>query len=384
MAGSLLTTPILDCHVHYGNPGFRQGLMEVMEANSIARFNVVCTPHRTRLSLVPDALHLKAHAPEKITVFGGMDIAPLFMAPDTCGAMFAAYVDTLLMLGCDGIKMIEGKPDMRKTLPIPAFDSPVYEPYWQKLEESGTPLIFHVNDPEEFWDAERVPQWAKEQGWFYGDGTFTNNEKQYSEVIQVLKRHPKLKVVFAHFFFLSAQLERLGGYLDQFPGMCVDLTPGIEMYHNFTLHPEKTRDFFIKYQDRILYGTDIGAKALLSTPEEGIEKLESHVRVEVVRHFLEEDGEFQLDVDSGFLFGKFAEPYRGIHLPLEILEKVYHKNFERLAGSMPRTLNPQAIIGECERLKFVINAMGKTQPGVAMDTSIVEMVSNYFKDPVKN
>jgi predicted TIM-barrel fold metal-dependent hydrolase len=379
MAGSLFNTSIIDCHVHYGHPGFRQGLLDVMEVNSIARFNVVCTPHRTRLSLVPDALHLKAHAPEKITIFGGLDISPLFMAPDSCGEKFASYVDTLLMVGCDGIKMIEGKPDMRKTLPIPAFDSPVYEPYWQKLEQGNTPLIFHVNDPEEFWDTKRVPQWAKDQGWFYGDGTFIDNEKQYTEVINVLKRHPNLRVVFAHFFFLSAQLERLGGYLDRFPGMCIDLTPGIEMYHNFALNLEKTREFFIKYQDRILYGTDIGAKAMLSTPEQGIEKQESRVRVEVGRHFLEDDGEFQLDIDSGFLFGKFAEPYRGIHLPLEILEKIYYKNFERLVGSAPRNLNPQAIIGECERLEFVINAMGMTQPGVVMDTSIVKMVSNYFK-----
>ena len=45
------------------------------------------------------------------------------------------------------------------------------------------PLIFHVNDPEEFWDPARVPGWAREQGWFYGDGSFIDNKAQYAEVL---------------------------------------------------------------------------------------------------------------------------------------------------------------------------------------------------------
>jgi len=113
-------------------------------------------------------------------------------------------------------------------------------------------------------------------------------------VINVLQRHPDIKVVFAHFFFMSAQLERLGEYLDRYPNMCVDLTPGIEMYRNFSKNPEGARNFFRKYQDRILYGTDIGAKALLATPDEGIQKGESWSRINLVRSFLEKSGEFKL------------------------------------------------------------------------------------------
>jgi len=382
MNHALADLPVLDCHIHFGHPNFAPGLIEILDKNRVNKFNIVCTPHRTRLSLVPDALYLKSLHPQRVYVFGGLDISPLFMAPDSCGALFAEYVGTLLNMGCDGVKMIEGKPDMRKMLPIPPFDSHAYEPYWNRLEEGGVPLLFHVNDPEEFWDAQRVPDWARQQGWFYGDGTFINNEAQYTQVFHVLERHPKLKVIFAHFFFLSAQLPRLADLLDRFPNLCVDLTPGIEMYHNFSREPQAAREFFLRYQDRILFGTDIGAKALLSTPELGIEPEESAVRIKIVRRFLEMEGEFKLEVESGFLFGRFSGPFQGIGLPQDVLKKIYFQNFERLAGSQPRALHPQEILAECDRLSMLIPAMGSVQPDVPGDVSIVKMVKEHFSIPI--
>ena len=140
-----LDLSIIDGHIHYGHPALMSSLISVLDKLHVGRLNVVCTPHPTRLSLVPDALHLKAHFPDRVYVFGGMDISALFVAPDQSGSIFADYVDTLLALGCDGVKMIEGKPDMRKMLPIPAFDREVYAPYWERLVEREVPLVFHVN-----------------------------------------------------------------------------------------------------------------------------------------------------------------------------------------------------------------------------------------------
>ena len=371
--------PVADCHIHYGNPMLMKGLMNILDKNRIGKCNIVCTPHEKRLSLVPDALHLKAHYPEKVYVFGGLDISVLFMYPETCGTYFANYVDTLLAMGCDGVKMIEGKPDMRKRLPIPAFDGQAYAPYWVKMEAIGLPVVFHVNDPEEFWDVKQVPEWAREQGWYYGDGSYINNEVQYNEVINVLRRHPGLKVIFAHFFFLSNQLERLAGYLDEFPNMHVDLTPGIEMFHNFSKKPQSVHDFFIKYQDRILYGTDLGAKALLAEVGEEIELEESKMRVDLLRSFLENEGGFRLNTEKGYLFGKFSGWFQGIHLPKEVLNKIYSRNFEKLAGKQPRPINAAKIIQECQRLMEIIPIMSAAQPGQIGDTSVAKQVINYFE-----
>lgn len=368
---------IIDGHIHYAHYSYEDSLMSILAGAGIDRLAVVCTPDDKRLSLVPDAMHLKARHPQKVFVFGGLDISPLFMAPDIAGEAFAHYVDVLSEMGADGIKMIEGKAEMRKRLPIPDFDDPVFAPYWEKMAETQTPLIFHVNDPETFWDAEKAPDWARERGWFYGDGTYIDNEEQYRQIMNVLDKHPDLNVTFAHFFFLSGQLNRLGDYLDRYPHMHVDLTPGIEMYLNFAENPQKARDFFIQYQDRILYGTDIGARALLADREGGIQEEESLARIEVVRGFLEKEGPFSLH-HQGFLFGGSETVFQGIDLPDEVLNKIYYQNFTRFAGGMPQPLNPEAIVEECQRLESIINAMAALHPGMCGDTSSVTMVMDFF------
>jgi len=368
---------IIDGHIHYAHFSYAESLMSMLAGEGIDRLAVVCTPDEKRLSLVPDALLLKGHYPNQVYVFGGLDISSLFMAPDIAGEVFAKYVDVLSEMGVDGIKMIEGKALIRKQLPIPDFDDPIYAPYWEKMAETQTPLIFHVNDPEEFWDPEQVPGWAREMGWFYGDGTFIDNEDQYRQVLNVLDRHPNLNVNFAHFFFLSMQLDRLADYLDRYPNMHVDLTPGIEMYHNFSKDPKKVRDFFIKFQDRIVYGTDIGARALLGDRDAGIQLEESLARIDVVRGFLENEGPFNLS-HEGFLFGGQEAVFQGINLPEEVLEKIYFRNFERFAGVQPKPLNPAAIVEECQHLEMMIHAMADVQPGMSGDTSSVVEAKAFF------
>jgi len=368
---------IIDGHIHFPHFTHQNSLISILRGAGIDNLAVVCTPDEQRLSLVPDALHLKGHYPDQVFVFGGLDISPLLITPEIAGEVFAHYVDVLMGLGVDGIKMIEGKAEIRKRLPIPDFDAPVYAPYWAKLANDQIPLIFHVNDPEEFWDPDKVPAWAREMGWYYGDGTYIDNETQYRQVLNVLDRHPDLRVTFAHFFFLSAQLDRLGTYLDRYPNMHVDLTPGIEMYTNFSAAPQKTRDFFLQYQDRIIYGTDIGARALLTDHTAGIEPEESLARIEVVRGFLENEGPFKL-THAGFLFGGPETTFHGIGLPDDVLDKIYYQNFERFAGQTPHPLNPEAIVEECERLETLIKAMGAFQPGMAGDVSSVTAVKSCF------
>jgi len=237
--------------------------------------------------------------------------------------------------------------------------------------------LIHVNDPEEFWDAQKAPKWAFERGWFYGDGSYINNEKQYVEMFEVLQNNPSLKVIFAHFFFMSAQLDRLAGILDQFPNMAIDLTPGIEMYYNFSQNLQKTYDFFMKYQDRILFGTDVGARALLVDPAQGIQFDESQKRVYVIRQFLETTSEFHLD-ENGFLFGDSKVPLFGLGLPKSVLEKIYYKNFERMVSASPRKLNPPEIVSFCAQVEKMIALQGSSQPGVPGDASVARFVKDYF------
>ena len=371
--------PVIDCHIHYPHPSQMQNLIQICNSLGIDRLNIVCTPHQQRLSLVPDALHLKAHFPQRVFVFGGLDVSVYFREPQHVGALFADLLDLLTAAGCDGIKMIEGKPEMRKMLPVPPFDSDGFMPFWEKMAQTQLPLLFHVNDPEEFWDAKRIPEWASQRGWFYGDGTYINNETQYAEIYNVLARNPTLKVIFAHFFFLSAQRSRLADLLDRYPNVCVDLTPGIEMYHNFSAAIEETRAFFIKYQDRILFGTDIGARALLTSPQTDIQLSESRERVTLIRNFLENPGEFYLNPNGGFLFGNLQAPFHGLDLPESVLQKIYHQNFEKVVAPSPRPLNPGLIVEMCNQIERMIQIQGSSQPGVPGDPSVVREVKSFFE-----
>lgn len=371
--------PLTDCHIHYPHPSQMPGLIQTCDELRIERLNIVCTPHRERLSLIPDALHLKAHYPERVYVFGGLDVSAYFRAPLEAGSLFADSLERLAAAGCDGIKMIEGKPDMRKLLPIPPFDSVILRPFWKKMAQLQMPLLFHVNDPEEFWDAEQVPEWAMQRGWFYGDGTYISNEAQYAEIYHVLAQNPSLKVIFAHFFFLSAQLPRLANLLDRYPNVCIDLTPGIEMYRNFALAVDATREFFLKYQDRILFGTDIGARALLGSPQGEIQLAESRERVRLVRNFLENPGEFQLQPGGGFLFGTQTTPFRGLGLPEAVLKKIYAQNFSRVVAPAPRPVDPGLTIELCRQIETMLQIQGSSQPGTPGDPSVVREVRSYFE-----
>lgn len=376
---TFLKIPVTDCHIHYPHINQAANLLKTCDELQINQFNIVCTPHQQRMSLVPDALRLKAQAPERIFVFGGLDVSAYFRAQQQCGEIFAGWMDLLAAVGCDGIKMIEGKPDMRRMLPIPPFDSPAFAPFWEKMAVTQTHLLFHVNDPEEFWDAARIPPWAKERGWYYGDGSYINNEKQYEEIFHVLANNPDLKVIFAHFFFLSAQLPRLAELLERYPNVNIDLTPGIEMYRNFSGNIDKTRDFFIRYQDRILFGTDIGARALLASATGTIELPESRERVTLVRNFLENPGEFTLTPGGGFLFGDPEKPFHGLGLPEDVLHKIYHQNFARIVSATPRPFNPAAIVEMCHQIERMIEIQGSSQPGVSGDSSVIREVRTYFE-----
>jgi hypothetical protein len=77
------------------------------------------------------------------------------------------------------------------------------------------PVLLHAGDPEPFWEPERCPPRARARGWFYGGGDYPLKEDLHAEVMHVLERHSRLKMVLAHFHFLYRMAlildERAGG-----------------------------------------------------------------------------------------------------------------------------------------------------------------------------
>jgi predicted TIM-barrel fold metal-dependent hydrolase len=233
---------------------------------------------------------------------------------------------------------------------IPVTDE-YFAEYWARVEELGLPIVWHVNDPEEFWDAERIPGWARERGWGYTPED-AQKEALYAEVDDVLARHPRLKVIFAHFYFLSADLPRAARFLDEHPHVCFDLAPGIEMLYSISRDPEAGREFFMSFADRIVFGTDLFSGLTL---EEGL------ARAGIVFRWLQSDDTFRVPPEADFLLGPPEDGViRGLSLPDEVLNRICRGNFVRMVGAEPACLDVAAAIEECLHLAALAEAISAT------------------------
>lgn len=354
------TIPIIDCHTHLVDLATIAGMNAIADHLGLARINLVCTIDPRQVNENPAAFVAKAEFPCRYTLFAGLDHTPYYLRGETDSAALAAQVDRLAALGADGIKMLEAKPTSRKFLDVPV-DGTYFAPFFRRVEETGMPLIWHVADPEEFWDPEKTPAWAREQGWGY-DETCVAKEQLYREVGNVLQRYPKLKVVFAHFYFLSADLDRAAALMDRYENVHFDLAPGIELLYNLSRDTEKPRRFFCKYADRILFGTDICSNQ---------PPAEAALRAGIVTRWLETAEEYRVPAGADFLLGPASDGVmHGLSLPEDVLAKIYHANFERLAGKTPRPMDRELAARECDRLAIEVStltgvAVSETQAGAA-------------------
>lgn len=261
------------------------------------------------------SLLLKLRHPGRIYSFGGI---VMDQGRGEAGD-YARQVEELLDAGFDGVKLF-GKPSVRASRPFP-FDDPVYDGLYGALERRGTPLNFHIGDPPEFWDREKIPAFARENGWYYGEGSYPRFEELLGEITGVLERFPGLRLLVPHMMFLSQDLPRLGSLLDRFPNLLTDITPGRELYFQLSRDPE-ARAFFLRYRRRILFGTDDAAR--VARPGCLAQCRET---VAAIRRFLE----------TGDQFSAWGGTLGGLELPEEVLEDIYHGNFTRWAGREPKT-----------------------------------------------
>ena len=216
----------------------------------------------------------------------------------------------LIEMGCDGIKLMDA-PESRRRVGFGPND-PRYDKMLDYLEENEIPILIHVADPEEFWDDKDVSPYRRERGWCYFEEGYLKKEELNEEIFEMLDKHPRLKVVLAHFFFLSNFIDEASRIMEKYPNVAFDVTPGWEMFLGFTRNYDAAREFFIKYADRIYYGTD--------TNNTKRHNAEIHL---LVRMALERDDEFMMPTYSERII-------RGLALPEDVLNKIYYENYNRL------------------------------------------------------
>lgn len=347
--------PIIDCHTHSGNNiGSIENIMKIKENNCIKVINILSLTGSSIEKIDDNILCMlfKKMYPEDIFIFAGL---PYLLKENLDeGNDILKNLKKQIDNGFDGLKMIEGKPDVKKDLKYPLNSLMYYEMY-DYLQKNKIPIIMHIADPENFWDINKIPSWALENGWYYGGGTYPKKESIYGEINDILKNFPELKIIFAHFYFMSSDIERASEFLEKWPGVSFDLTPGREMYENFSKYPEKWREFFVKYQDRIMFGTD---------NTDDIEKGVS--RINTIRLFLETEDTFKAwDLNIN-----------GIKLEKNVLTNIYSQNFERYAGKTPKKINNEFAIEECRRVLNIISHKGNINFNIDRTKYILERIKS--------
>ena len=311
---------MIDGHIHYAASLKEERLLKIIEQYRLSGIALQCIPKAYKIPVEQDAFLFKRHCPVPVYIFGNLNLTW-----KEKGSKPAAIARQLMEMGCTGIKMLEGKPIVRKFNPIPDFDCPEWEEYWAYLEQQQIPVYMHVNDPPEFWDEEKVSEFAKSAGWFYDD-TYIHNEEQYRQILTVLERHPKLRILFPHFFFMSGNLARLGRILDTYSNVYLDITPCVEMYFDLSGQQAAARQFFQKYQNRICFGTDIGARSVICEESVPLSIPESQDRVALITRFLEDGSEYVLRPNY-YYQGPGDHVMHGLGLSRGIRDRIYETNF---------------------------------------------------------
>lgn len=281
------------------------------------------------------AFYLKSKMAPKIYVGASLDHH--FDERDTA-EYYLEEIKRYHAMGADSVKMLEGKMFLHRKLGKALCD-PAFNLFYGYCEEHKIPITIHLGDPLNNWDLSKMSEYALRKGWYCSPEDPTREELR-KEVYAVLDQFPNLCIIFAHFNFMGDELEKAEALMEKYPNICFDLTPGGEMFIGFTNNWNRARNFFIKYQDRILYGTDsYNFPPADCSPEEGNNAL----RTNLVRRFLETTEEFIEPTKN--------HPFKPFGFEGEILDKIYRKNFLRLYGETPRPLDKELILAGAKALQ---------------------------------
>ena len=264
--------------------------------------------------------HFKEGAPERFQIFGGVDWSQW----ETRGGGFAEWAAGRLKVqkeaGAQGLKIwkpfgLHVKDDEGALVKV---DDARLIPIWETAGELGLPVLIHVADPVAFFDPidetnERWEEIGEHPDWAFTSPPFPPSMEIVKGLKNLVTRHRDTTFIGAHVGCYGENLGWVGNMLDDCPNYTIDISARLG---ELGRQPYTARKFFIQYQDRILFGSDMG-------PDLDAYRL--------CYRFLETDDEyFNYNVSEVPEQGRWH--VCGLYLPEDVLKKVYRENAERVLG----------------------------------------------------
>jgi hypothetical protein len=348
---------VIDVHQHWGRPDVDavRAQIEVMDAAGVA-VAVNLDAGRSDGTL-PGWMDLERKFPGRFVNFAKFTAKDFERVKEP--GFFEGLVGELVRAAQRGVRGVKIWKDLGMIIrdgsgAMLRIDDARLDPFWSKCGELGLPVFIHAADPREYW----YP--LVYNSFHYGSRT---EEQQYDKIpgmprwedlIEqrdgIVRKHPKTTFIGAHFGSMTFDLQGLAERLDRFPNFHVECAARLRILGR--LNPKAVRDFFTKYQDRILFGTDSmvlfgrragsGTKNILLYPVDDPDRPRTDLKdADAVNRWKEGQARFygrhfeyfetdHVDLADPTGFEPGWARLSGAKLPAELLEKFYHGNAERL------------------------------------------------------
>jgi predicted TIM-barrel fold metal-dependent hydrolase len=260
----------------------------------------------------------KSAYPERFKVFGGVNWEMWKTLGDEFPDWAAERLAAQKKFGAEGLKIWKnlGLKVCDQRGELVGVDDTRLDPIWIAAGELDLPVLIHVADPVAFFKPmdETNERWEElniHPDWQFNSPPYPSFSMIIEGLANLVRHNPQTIFIGAHVGCYAENLDWVGGLIDECPNFYVDISARIG---ELGRQPYKARKFFMEYSDRILFGSDCG-------PD-----LETY---RLTYRFLESDDEY-FNYNSGEIPFQGRWYIYGLHLPDEVLEKVYHLTAEKL------------------------------------------------------
>ena len=260
---------------------------------------------------------------------------PLFSDAEQFAKETVELLGQRVRLGAKGLKILKGlgleSRDAQGNLV--AVDDPCLADIWDAAGELSVPVLIHQSDPYGFFEPctpenEHYESLDKYSDWRFDDPKFPRKMELLARRDNLVRKHPKTTFILPHVANFAENLGYVSQLLDENPNVYIDFSARMD---ELGRQPYSAREFFIRYQDRILFGSDMPLSQKM---------YRCHFR------FLETFDEYFFVPDYDGTFDRHRWAICGIGLPKEVLAKVYYQNAlkvipglkEDLKGLLPSDL----------------------------------------------